>query len=206
MPDPSFSIIESYAEGKAVCVAEISSASSGDFDLVFFCVPGMGKANHDAANAPQVHCQPFGSDGHQDGVFLGIAKTVQVPEGNIPSFVGLKARNDGLDFVRRFLGKAINPISEELFGLGEREVCKLGNGAITCYAGSENGVVKDGPQIIDDVENYAGRFIKERLIKSNYMAIVAALDISLDKVGPLFVVRECSDPRFKITKVIFCPL
>ncbi len=116
--DPRFCIIESYSEGKTVCVAEVSAAGTQDFDLVVFRDPLVLQKNDDAAKHD---LKSLRRDWHQNGVLPQITKSVKTPESEIPSWVWLKCRDEGLDFIRRILGCSLDAVGQELRAFGENE-------------------------------------------------------------------------------------
>ena len=143
---------------------------------------------------------------HQDRVLPGITKAVKAPESDIASLVGLKGRDEGLDFVRSLASEALHSVGEEFFALNDGEFNKLGHGHFAGDARGVNGLVEDGTQVAEDVENNTWRLVKEHLTEPDFMAIISSVCISLDRVGPLLIIGECADPRFKVTKMVFCPL
>lgn len=206
-PDPRFLVVESYAEGKAVCVAKVSSACTEDFDLVVFRDPFVFQ-DEDEGSRTNLEAMRVRRHWHENGVLLDVTKTVQIPDGVVASLVWLKASNEGLDFVRRLLADALHPVDEVGFVLGDGKMDELDLGSVFAArdTGGIDALIENGTHVVDAVKDDTRRLIKERLIKLDLVPIVAAFSISLDKVGPLFCLAECSDPRFKITEVVFCPL
>lgn len=203
-----------YRKGEVAAYARGRYLRNGDqYHLVFLRIPpadssvrvGDASAYHSLwKGGVEIGAGLVDREGNERAVFLGISNLVYGPEGVIPSFITLELFKEVLDFRGQILASAGQVVSPFLLGRTERELGGPQAGALGGDGACVAGLVEYGTQVIGDVEEDAGKRLRQLTREFDFVNILSRIRLTIFDVGPRLSVDKVEDYGVEFTDVMLC--
>jgi hypothetical protein len=160
-------VLQNYREGNlGICATLRIGVEVCQYDLICLSIEGAAAYSdgHELRDGGrECHFDFSNPNWNQAGMFDGVAKFVNSPEGIIPSFVRLEPFKERADFRVQVL-ETSDPV-RPMVGVGSKgKVSELGFSHAAGYASGVARLIQAGPQIVHCIENNAGKSPFERIL------------------------------------------
>jgi hypothetical protein len=144
------------------------------------------------------------------GMFAGVAKIVNGAEQSVPSVLlgpRFEAANDVLDFEGDIFRSSFHPVLEFHRVAGEGDNAALQPSiARLDVGGSPSGMVKTGPDVLDDFCSKDAPAVGKPLSESDFVYFVNSIRIKIADRSVWLFREESNNMQFERVEVLVCPL